>query len=312
MWSFRAMWSGRPRPEDPDMSSTLRALPFPPDRRDPEVEERVAAAARVLAGEPVADVARRCSLDPGQVQRWADGLAAGGVAGVGGIAVERPARGPWASSVPVEDYLAVVMHELRTPLTAARVGLTVLARDELDAALRQQVSETVLTRLEALDRLCEDVLDTVAVATGASPLEPERLDVVDLVSDTCGRARVAFSRRLPVVVDVDPRRLTQAVTALLSHVARYAAPEDTDVALQVVGGAALLTVRAHGVHLTAVEAAALFEPFGQAARSDGNGLALYVVRTLVVASGGQVGVAGGSPADGPASTVFWLRLPLAP
>ena len=47
-------------------------------------------------------------------------------------------------------------------------------------------------------------------------------------------------------------------------------------------------------------------------RSDRNGLALYVVRTLVVASGGQVGVAGGSPADGPASTVFWLRLPLAP
>ena len=298
----------------------LRVLSVPAQDHVAGAEDvRVRAAAAVVAGEPVAAVAARFDVDAEQLLRWADGLLAGGASAVGGLGVERPAEGPWASSVPVEDYLAVVMHELRTPLTAARAGLKVLARDDLDPAVRTQVAGTVLTRLAGMDRLCEDVLDTVAVATGRSRLEPERLDLAAVVREAAGLAGLAFPQRLPVVVDADPRRIAQAVSALLSHVQRYAGPADQKLSLQVVGGAALLTLRADGVRLSAEEAAALFEPFGAAARGDGNGLALYVVRTLVVASGGQAGVAGTSSADdgsddtrGNDATVFWLRLPLAP
>lgn len=290
----------------------LRVLDLPPqDQRRAAADPRVRAAAAVLAGEPVAAVAARFDVDVEQVLRWADGLESAGRAAVGGLGVDRPAEGPWASSVPVEDYLAVVMHELRTPLTAARAGLKVLARDDLDPAVRVQVAGTVLIRLAGMDRLCEDVLDTVAVATGRSRLEPERLDLAALVREACSLAGVAFPKRLPVIVDADPARLQQAVTALLAHVQRYTAAADLRVAVQLVGEAAVVTVRAAGLRLSPDEAAALFEPFGNAARGDGNGLALYVVRTLVVASGGQVGVAGSACGDEDA-TVFWVRLPLAP
>jgi signal transduction histidine kinase len=169
------------------------------------------------------------------------------------------------------------------------------------------VAGTILDRLAGMDRLCQDVVDTVAVATGRTVPEPERLDLADLLTEVCSIAGVTFPPRLPVIVDADPQHLRQAVTALLNHVLRYVGPSERTVALQVVHGGALVTVRADGVSLTAGEAAALFEPFGSAARGDGNGLALYVVRTLVVASGGQVGVAGDQ-----GSTVFWVRLPLAP
>ena len=280
--------------------------------RMPASDVRVRAAAAVLAGESVAAVAERFAIDAGQLLRWTDALAAGGAAAVGGIELDRPAQGPWSSSVPVEDYLAVVMHELRTPLTAARAALAVLGRHDLDADLREQVAGTVLDRLTGMDRLCQDVLDTVAVATGRRQPEPERIDLADLVREVCSIAGVAFRRRLPVVVDADPAHLRQALASLLQHVQRYTGPADQTVALQVVGGHALLTVRAAGLLVTADEAAALFEPFGAAARGDGNGLALYVVRTLVVASGGQVGVAGDSAADGSGATVFWVRLPVAP
>jgi signal transduction histidine kinase len=288
-------------PADPEprlLSLSARDLPGQ-THRTPSPDLRVRAAAAVLAGDPVGAVAARFDVDPGQLLRWAEGLAAGGTSAVGGLGVDRPAVGPWASAVPVEDYLAVVMHELRTPLTAARAGLKVLARGDLDPEVRSQVAGTVLARL------------AVAVATGRSALEPERLDLAAVVREVCSLEGVAFPRRLPFVVDADPRRLQQALAALLGHVLRYAAPADQQVTLQVVAGAALLTFRADGVRLTAQEAAALFEPFGSAARGDGNGLALYVVRTLVVASGGQVGVAGAADGDADA-TVFWVRLPLAP
>jgi signal transduction histidine kinase len=297
------------RPEDGDMSLSAEAGPAVPAQvhRLPAGDARVRAAAAVLAGEPVATVAARFSIDTQQLLRWTEALASGGTAAVGGLGIDRPAVGPWASSVPVEDYLAVVMHELRTPLTAARAALNVLRRDDLDPAVRAQVAGTVLSRLAGMDRLCEDVLDTVAVATGRTVPAPERFDVADLALEVCSTAAVAFTRRLPVVIDADPRQVRQALQALLNHVLRYAAPGDQRVGLQVVSGAALLTLRADGVQLTADEAAALFEPFGSAARGDGNCLALYVVRTLLVANGGQVGVAGDTDA-----TVFWVRIPLAP
>lgn len=302
-------------PDDGDVSApphltSVASVPAQGNRR-PAHDARVRAAACVLAGEAVAVVAARFEVDADQLMRWVDGLASGGAGAVGGLGIDRPAVGPWASAVPVEDYLAVVMHELRTPLTAARAGLKVLARDDLDPAVRTQVAGTVLTRLASMDRLCQDLSDTVAVATGRMSLVPERLDLAAVVREVASLAGIAFAQRLPVVVDADPRRLQQALAALAGHVLRYAAPSDQKVSLQVIGGAALLTFRSQGVRLSAGEAAVLFEPFGDAARTDGNGLALYVVRTLVVASGGQVGVAG-SADDEADATVFWVRLPLAP
>ncbi|MCW2608332.1 MAG: Sensory box histidine kinase/response regulator, partial [Frankiales bacterium] len=103
-------------------------------------------------------------------------------------------------------------------------------------------------------------------------------------------------------------RLTAVADTLLGHARRYAAPERIDVRVQALPEGALVTVRLDGVQADPDAAAALFEPFGAAASGDGNGLAMYVVRALVVASGGTVGIAG-SRGEHPA-TVLWARLPL--
>lgn len=297
--------------ESVDMSPVrLSAVPDAPASR-PDGDPRVRAAAAVLAGEPLAQVAARAGVDEDQVLRWAHALAAGGAAAVGGIGVERPAAGPVASSVPVEDFLSVVAHELRTPLTAARTALRVLATPQLDPALRARVADTVLDRLGDLDRLTLDVLDAVALVTGRARLAPERVALDALVDTGCAAAGVPHARGPAVHVWADPSRLETVVGTLLRHASRYASPEQTEARVQALPDGALLTVRLAGVEADPQSAAALFEPFGAAARGDGNGLALYVVRALVVASGGAVGVAG-TPATehGPAATVLWARLPL--
>ena len=280
-------------------------------RRTPAVDARVRAAAAVLAGEPVAAVAARHGVDVGQLLRWVEGLSSGGASAVGGVGVEREAPGPHATKVPVEDYLAVVAHELRTPLTAARAGLRVLVRDDLDAEVRAQVAGAVQERLDAMERLATDVADAVSVATGRAVLEPEPLDAVELLAEACATVGVVGPVGARVLVEVDARRTRSALVALLRHAARYTGGTgDLDVGLQQLADAALVTVRAGGVSLTPAEASGAFEPFlepfSSAAAGDGNGLALYVVRTAVVAQGGQVGVAGNDDA-----TVFWVRLPLA-
>lgn len=289
-------------------TSRLSAVPDAPARR-PAGDPRVQAAARVLAGEPVDDVAVSAGVDAVQLQRWADALTAGGAAAVAGIGLERPSAGPAAGSVAVEDFLSVVAHELRTPLTAARTALRVLAAPEVAPEVRSRVGRTVLDRLADLDRLTLDVLDAVGVVSGRTVLDPQRVALADVVDAACAQAGVRHVPGPALHVRADPVRTATVVATLLKHAQRYAAPDAISVATGALPEDALLTVRLSGVAVDPQAAAALFEPFGAAARGDGNGLSLYVVRALVVASGGAVGMAGS--VDGPApATVLWVRLPL--
>lgn len=296
-----------PTASDPG-AATAPAVPVLPAGRAAD-DPRVRAAAAVLAGQDPVDVAERAGVDVAQVVRWADALSRGGAATVGGLGLERPGEGPWASRVPVEDFLSVLAHELRSPVTAARAGLRVLADPCVEPDLRAQVARSVLGRLQDLHRLTCDLDDAVAVASGRAVLRPERLDLSALVADACSQAAVPHQPAEPVMVWCDPARTAVVAATLLAHAARYAAPADTAVQVRRLADAALLTVAVSGVVLSAGQAGAALEPFGAAASADGNGLSLYVVRALVVASGGMVGIAADSERG---VTVFWVRLPPAP
>jgi signal transduction histidine kinase len=288
--------------------SLPHAVPVLPAGRAAD-DPRVRAAAAVLAGADPAETAARAGVDVGQLVRWADALSRGGAQAVGGLGLERPGEGPWASRVPVEDFLTVVAHELRSPLTAARTGLKVLADGEIDEDVRAQVARTVLDRLHELHQLTCDLDDAVAVASGRAALRPERVDLTAVTADACAHAGVGRPADPPAWVSADPGRTAVVVSTLLRHAARYADPVDTNVIVRTLTDAVLLTVVVSGVVVSPQHAGAALEPFSAAAGADGNGLALYVVRTLVVASGGMVGVAGDAERD---VTAFWVRLPPAP
>lgn len=283
-------------------------------------DRRVVAAARVLAGESAADVAADLGVDPEQVRRWAHGLSTGGAGAVGGVGVARPGT-PGSLRVPVEDYLGVLAHELRTPLAAAAVGLSLLARDSLPAAQRAQIAASVTPRLQQLQQLTDDLVMAVGVTTGTVELQREDVLLLPALQRGCHDAGLPAPRGplecVEARVSVDPMRLEQLLRVLCTHVLRYRSDDDQDepvsVRVQLVPHgdahrAALVTVRVPRVDLSR-DGASGFEPFSAAAEGDGNGLALYVLRALVVAHGGQVGIAGQSGEH--AASVFWMSLPLA-
>ena len=293
-------------------SSPAWGAPGRSNGRTASADPRVRAAARVLAGEDPQTVAESTGTSAEQVLRWARGLSQGGSDAVGGVGLSRPgvtATTHVAVHAPVEEYLWVVAHELRTPLTAARAGLSVLARENLDAGVRAHTADMVRSRLDDLEQLASDVADAVAVSTGHTPLTPSTIDLGEVLSEACRLVGVpAPSTAGPLPVFADPGRVCQMVSRLLAHAQRYRGAGAVTAAVQDVPDGVLLTLRCDGVSLSSDAATEMLEPFGAAGRGDGNGLALYVVRTLAVASGGQLGVAG-SAQGAPASTVFWLLLP---
>jgi len=97
-----------------------------------------------------------------------------------------------------------------------------------------------------------------------------------------------------VRVDVDPQRLEQVLTNLISNAGKYSEP-GSDIIVEVAASAAeaRISVTNVGPGISPAEQAHLFERFYRAPRAGGRsglGLGLYIVHGLVVAHGGRIWV----------------------
>jgi len=114
-------------------------------------------------------------------------------------------------------------------------------------------------------------------------------------------------------VQADPRRTAQVLINLLSNASRYG-PPDAEIVLQVTSDdqEACVSVIDQGPGIPPEQRVNLFRRFvfphaDDAVSQAGAGLGLSVVKAIVEAQGGQVGVKD-QPVGG---SVFWFTIPLA-
>jgi PAS domain S-box-containing protein len=215
-----------------------------------------------------------------------------------------------------DEFMVIASHELRTPLTALKLRLQSLQRarpetidlkDKLDGALRQT------TRLE---RLIDNLLDVSRVATGHLDIEPEDLDLSDIVRDVVARFTAEATRAgIRIEYDLPGRsrgrwdrlRIEQVLTNLLSNALRYGEAPLVRIALEVDEERATLLVEG-GAHIPEAKLARIFNRFERAGgprAAGGLGVGLYVTRQIVEAHGGTISVSShrGEP------TTFTVVLP---
>ncbi len=211
----------------------------------------------------------------------------------------------------LEELVSVFVHELKTPIAAVQGLAATLARslDELDR-------ETALRIAETLERSAQHLGELVrSFETGGLVLRPEPTDLAELVRETVEELRpVLAERQVALELDdslrpsLDPVRIRQVVTNLLSNAARYTPPgSPLEVTLRRAGETAELAVRDHGPGIPAEEAERLFERHARLTPGGpGSGLGLYVLRELARAHGGDL------VAEAPegAGALLVLRLPL--
>ncbi len=220
-----------------------------------------------------------------------------------------------------DELVARVSHELRTPLTSiiSFVGLA------LDGSLGDQER----TFLEIADRnagrlvrLVEDLLLLARADADRLTIEPARLDLGALVDEAVTAiAPVAAAKGVAVgssvigavPAEADRVRMLQVLDNLLGNALKF-----TPVGGRVVASAAVVLGRVRivvsddGAGISEDDQARIFERFarGAAARlaeAQGAGLGLAIVRTIVEAHGGTVGIRS---AEGEGTTVT-VELPLA-
>lgn len=202
-------------------------------------------------------------------------------------------------------FLSAVSHNLRTPLTAvkAAAGTLLASWSRIEPEERRELLETISDEAERLERLVRNTLELSRIRAGALEVEPERVDIADLVQHAVRRLRPiarAHRVRLDVADDLPPVSLDvtmaeQILLNLLENALRFAPPGS-----EILVGARVppddpdameLRVTDHGPGVPAEARDRIFEEFQSAeTRPDrsGTGLGLAIVRSLVVAHGGSV------------------------
>ncbi|MHB8651971.1 MAG: ATP-binding protein [Minisyncoccota bacterium] len=254
-----------------------------------------------------------------------------------------------------DDFTSMMVHELRSPLDSIRkIGellRTPAIRDDKNAydEYMGMVSQSATNMLE----LVNDLLDVAKLEAGKFQIVPKQASIRKIIEervkffDTQARnatiaLSVGFDDHIPEVLMVDPVRVGQVLSNLLSNAMKFTAPGGTvftqallhtkgvsvedEVARAGFGwivtdalktltdqdSCVVVSVTDTGQGISKENMARLFnkfEQFSASARSGegrGTGLGLVIVRGIVEAHGGIVGV---SSEEGKGST-FYFTLPV--
>ncbi len=213
-----------------------------------------------------------------------------------------------------------VAHDLRTPLarlrSVAETGLRAedpeAARDALARCLEE--SERVVATLDALIDISEAETGTLALRRGIVRVGALIHGALDLYSDLAEEKGVALTVAAmadDLRVYGDPARLRQVLANLVDNAVKYTpAGGRVEVTAEAGAGRVVLRVSDTGLGIAPDEAPRVWERLyrGDRSRSErGLGLGLSLVKAIVEAHGGSVGM---SSAVGQGST-FTVSLPAA-
>jgi PAS domain S-box-containing protein len=238
-----------------------------------------------------------------------------------------------------DQFVSLISHELRTPLSSILGYLELVLDDEEHTLTDEQRSYlgTVERNAHRLQRLVGDLLFTAQVEAGRFTLQPEDVDLADVVRAAEETARVgAAAAGVEIHIDVpddglvvagDPVRLGQACDNLVSNAVKFT-PSGGRVSLALRAtwrlpdgelsdtqrpGAvpvAQLSVSDTGVGIPAGEQGKLFTRFFRASTAQRNavpgvGLGLTITKAITTAHGGTLDVRS-TEGEG---TTFTLVLP---
>jgi two-component system sensor histidine kinase MtrB len=221
------------------------------------------------------------------------------------------------------QFVSDVSHELRTPLTTIKMAAEVLFenRDQLDGPAARS-AEVLQSQLDRFESLLTDLLEMSKYDANVEVLDPEPVDVCDLVRHSADVAQQLAERRgakiefrlpaEPCVADVDRCRVERILRNLLVNAVEHGEGRDAVVTVAGDSAAVAVSVRDYGIGLAAGEERLVFDRFwradpARARTTGGTGLGLAIALEDARIHGGWL-EAWGEPGRG---SVFRLTLPRA-
>ncbi len=196
--------------------------------------------------------------------------------------------------------LASIGHDLRTPLTAIRVAASNIMASELTPDDRLGQGDLILSEVERLTRLFQNILemariDAGAVATESRWAHPSEIVAAarDQIEHTLQKHELKVAIEQDEPVRLDPRLTATAVAHVLENAAQYTPAGSTiDLTVRLSDEGVAFEVRDHGPGIAPADLPHVFDRFyrgGAAkARTSGTGMGLWIARGLLAVEHGRV------------------------
>jgi signal transduction histidine kinase len=220
-------------------------------------------------------------------------------------------------------FVSVISHELKTPVSLIKGYASTLRRDdaEWDRETVQNGLQVIEEESDRLAELIENLLDVTRLQAGTLKLQrapvafdkmTERLAEKFRTQSTLHNISVAFPSPFPPVFG-DEQRLTQALANLLSNAIKYS-PDGGEITItgKFLNDSVQISVSDQGIGFSSDLAERVFDRFYRAdnaltRETQGAGLGLYIVRSIIEAHGGHIW-AESQPGQG---ATFHFSLPIS-
>lgn len=206
------------------------------------------------------------------------------------------------------EFLANMSHEIRTPLNAIigfsrRLAKTAINHEQMECV------HTVTSAASQLLSVIDDVLNLSKLESGKMDIKPADVnirsvleDIIAMMSDAAHDKKLELvllvDSDVPPVVRVDPSRLGQVVTNLVSNAIKFTDAGDVVVHMSTNGRRENMTlfrlaISDTGIGIDAEEQTKLFKPFSQADMSStrrfgGTGLGLVICKRIIELMDGRI------------------------
>lgn len=201
------------------------------------------------------------------------------------------------------DLITNVSHDLKTPLTSIINYTGLIKREEIANPRVKKYVDILEDKSLKLKHLTEDLLEASKICSGNIKIEPCNINFVELVNQSIGEFYDRFDKKrlVPIFspgqknieIYVDPRHLWRVIDNLIGNVCKYALAGTRiymDMGYLKDGTKVFFSIKNISSSDFVVEAADLTERFirGDVSRTtDGSGLGLSIVQSLVKAQGGE-------------------------
>lgn len=217
------------------------------------------------------------------------------------------------------DLIANISHDLRTPLTLI-TGYAEAMRDLPDETTPENV-QVIIDETERLNQLVNDLLDMSKLQAGAVELSPAEFDLTDLVRRIIMRFNklcategyvIEFEPGAELWVFADEVKLTQVIYNLLNNAITYTGEDKRVIIRQCPlrnNKRVRIEVLDTGEGIRPEQIENIWQRYYHGSANHrrthaGNGLGLYIVKTILDLHGGAYGVES-TPGEG---SCFWFEL----
>ena len=222
-----------------------------------------------------------------------------------------------------DEFVSTVSHELRTPLTSLRGSLGLIVGGAVGTVEKKQLTLLNIAQqnTERLLLLINDILDIDKIESGHIDFYFSDVDLVTLINKSIEENH-GYAEKHHVnlhftppdfgcLVHVDPDRINQVMSNLLSNAAKFSPPgSNIEIHIETVDQYLRATVCDQGPGIPQDFEARVFDKFTQSDATDtrlhgGSGLGLAISKSIVEKHHGRIGF-NTQPGEG---TCFYFELP---